>query len=277
MKIADIVARLRPFILAIIFVSLVVSPATSRQEQAEELVLKVAQRMEKYPEIKDYEAEVSSMLINVDKNWKAKKTTLVEKIVRSRGGIREEEILTAVETEKGKRKDVTRKMREETRKQQEKARKERAKRKKNGEKTPGGGDGRQDLTLEQMLPFSEEKRQGYIFRKGEDVSFEGKTVLVLESRAKVRSDKFFEGTYYIDPLSYDVLRAFIKPAKNPGPLKKMEMEFLFQVLPEGLLIPRETRVRIHVGLVVKNIRMEVQEVYRSFKALDPEIERDFSL
>ena len=101
----------------------------SQIEEPLELVDRVAARIAEFPEIKDYEAEVSAMLITVDKHWKAKKTTLVEKIVRSRDGIREEEILTAVETEKGKRKDVTRKVREDTRKQQEKARKEREKRK----------------------------------------------------------------------------------------------------------------------------------------------------
>ena len=85
--------------------------------------------------------------------------------------------------------------------------------------------------------------------------------------AKIRSDKFFEGTYYIDPDTYDVVRAFLQPAKNPGPLKRLEMEFFFQIQPDGYMIPRETRVRIHVGLVVKNIRMEIQEIYKSFKAL----------
>jgi hypothetical protein len=256
-----------------VFLLALITGGYSQNDNSPELVDKVAARMAGFPDIKDFEAEVSSMLINVDKNWKTKKTTLVEKIVRSRGGVREEEILSAVEMEKGRRKDVTRKVREETRKQQDKARKEREKRKKKGQEEAEGGGHRRDLTLEQMLPFSEDKRQGYTFRQREDTSYEGKTVRVLESRAKVRSDKFFEGTYYIDPDSYEVLRAFIQPAKNPGPLKKMEMEFLFQISPEGLFFVKETRVRVHVGLVIKNIRMEVQELYKNFKALEPEIER----
>jgi hypothetical protein len=242
----------------------------TRQTDSEDLVAKVAQRIAEFPEIKDYEAEVSSMLIRVDKHWKAKKTTLVEKIVRSRDGIREEEILSAIETEKGKNTDVTQEMRKETRKQEAKAKIERAKRAKKGEEDSEGGGHRQDLTIAQMLPFNEEKRQHFTFQEQENAVFAGKTVRVLESKSKVRSDKYFEGIYYIDPETYDVLRAFIHPAKNPGPIKRLEMEFLFQIEPGGQLIPKESRVRIHVGLVIKNIRMEVQEVYKSFKVLESE-------
>jgi len=258
----------RIWIALFVFALILVSSVFSQKDEAEDLVSKIAERMAEFPEAENYEAEVSAMLISVDKNWKAKKTTLVEKIVRMRDGVREEEILSALETDKGKKKDVTQKMRDETRKQQEKAKKKRAKQERKGKAGSKRGGGRQELTLDEMFPFNEKKREKYIFQQGENVVFEGKTALVLESKAKLRSDKYYEGTYFIDPDSFEILRALIKPAKNPGPIKKLEMEFFFQVLPEGFFVPKETRVRVHVGLVIKSIRMEIQEVYKSFKRLD---------
>ena len=257
------------WIILFVFALILVTSGFSQQDETEELVSKVAERMSDFPEIDNYEAEVSAMLIYLDKNWKAKKTTLVEKTVRMQDGLREEEIQSAVETEKGKKKDVTQKLRDGARKQQEKAIKERAKQEREGKEESKGGGGRQELTMGEMFPFNEKKRDQYIFQRREDVAFAGKTALVLESKAKLRSDKYYEGTYYIDPDSFEVLRAFIQPAKNPGPLKKLEMEFLFQITPEGYFVPKEMRIRIHVGLVIKNIRMEIQEIYKSYRRLVP--------
>ena len=192
-------------------------PGFTQQDEVDSLVIKVAERMESFPEVNNYEAEVSSMLISVDKNWKAKKTTLVEKIVRVNDGIREEEILSAVETAKGRKKDVTQEQREEIRKRQAKAKKERAKRQSKGEDGSEEGGGRRELTLEQMFPFGEERRSSYTFKQLENEVLEGKTVLVLESRSKVRSNEAYEGIFFIDPDSYEVLRVAIKPAKNPKP------------------------------------------------------------
>ena len=255
------------FVILVALPLILVSSGFSQQDSAEELVTKVAERMSSFPEVKDYEAEVSSMIINVDKNWKAKKTTLVEKIVRVKDGVREEDILSAVETKSGKKKDVTQEQRDDTRKRQEKARKKRAKRLSKGEDVSEDGDGRRDLTLEEMFPFGEESRENYTFKQLENESLAGKTVLVLETRSKIRSDKAYEGTFYIDPDNYEVLRVSIKPAKNPSRVKKFEMELFFQVLPEGYYVPKESRVRIDVGLVVKSIRMEIQEVYKSYTIL----------
>ncbi|MFA9453286.1 MAG: hypothetical protein ACERK6_05155, partial [Candidatus Aminicenantaceae bacterium] len=57
-------------------------------------------------------------------------------------------------------------------------------------------------------------------------------------------------------------------AKNPKMVKRFEMEARFRVLPEGYLVMEQSLMRLHVGLVVKSIRMEVQEEYRDFKILD---------
>ena len=49
---------------------------------------------------------------------------------------------------------------------------------------------------------------------------------------------------------------------------RFEMEARFKVLPEGHLVMERSLIRIHVGLVVKSIRVEAVEEYRDYKILD---------
>ncbi|NOR15863.1 MAG: hypothetical protein GQ544_09170, partial [Candidatus Aminicenantes bacterium] len=132
MRKIDPIAKFLQSVVVVGLLLILLQPGFSQQNDVDSLVIKVAERMSSFPEIENYEAEVTSMFIKVDKNWKAQKTTVVEKIVRVKDGVREEEILSAVETNKGKKKDITQKQRDETRKQQEKARKKRAERKRKG-------------------------------------------------------------------------------------------------------------------------------------------------
>jgi hypothetical protein len=48
----------------------------------------------------------------------------------------------------------------------------------------------------------------------------------------------------------------------------MEMGMDFYVLPEGYFVLRKMAVRIHVGLVVKNIRQDVIEEYSDYRILE---------
>jgi hypothetical protein len=231
----------------------------------EELLDRVAERLSAYPELKNMEARATSRVLNMDKNWKPKKTTLVEKVVRMTDGLRSEEILSAQETSKGRSKDVTAEFAEDARKQAEKARKRRA-------KNPGSDDegdgGRREFSMEQMFPFDPGKRTEYTFvRKGG--SYVGtRPVHVIETRAKVPSDERVDGLYYIDKRTFDVLQAEVRFSKNPKMLKRFEMEARFKVLPEGHLVMERSLVRIHVGLVIKSIRVEAQEEYRDYRILD---------
>lgn len=239
--------------------------ASAQEVTAEEILDRTAERVAAYPELKNMEARASSTVLNMDKNWKAKKTTLVEKVVRVSDGLRSEEILSARETAKGRTQDVTAKFAEDARKQEEKARKRRAKRAAKGEEEEGG---RRDFTAEQMFPFDQERRGEYTFtRKGG--SYVGRrSVHVIETRAKVPSDERVDGLYYIDQQTFDVLQAEVHFSKNPKMVKRFEMEARFKVLPEGHLVMERSLIRIHVGLVVKSIRVEAVEEYRDYKILD---------
>jgi len=63
------------------------------------------------------------------------------------------------------------------------------------------------------------------------------------------------------------VRAELRLAKNPGPLKVMEMSMDFLVIPEGYFVLRKMTARVHVGLIVKNIRREVVDEYSDYQIL----------
>jgi hypothetical protein len=242
------------------------APQVSAQEITDEEILeRVAERLEAYPELKNMEALATATVLNMDKKWQPKKTTLVEKIVRMEDGLRSEEILNAQETAKGRTKDVTAEFVKDALKEKKKAEKRRAKQ---GAGKDDEGGGRRDFTMEQMFPFSPERRAEYEYaRKGG--SYVGRrSVHVIEARAKVPSDERVDGLFYIDKQTFDILQAEVHFSKNPKMVKRFEMEAQFKVLPEGYLVMERSLIRIHVGLIVKSIRVEAKEEYRDYKVLD---------
>lgn len=231
-----------------------------------QVVEKMAQRLESYPEMSYWQASVLSKKTEMDKNWKPKKETVVQKTVIMKDKKRHEKIQSAVEIKKDKSKDVTQKYINQAYKDMEKAARERKKAKDND----GEEDRRRrmDVSLDQMFPFSEKNRENYDFSLLEETSLERIPVYVLETKAKKRTKDFFDGIFYINKETWDILRAELQLAKNPGPLKVMKMDMDFQVLLEGYFALRKLSVRIHVGLVVKNIRQEVVDEYLDYQILE---------
>jgi hypothetical protein len=202
----------------------------------------------------------------MDKNWKPKKETVVQKTVLMKNKTQQEKIQSAVEIKKGKSKDVTQKYINQAYKDMQKAAREKKKAKdKDGEE---GRRERMDLSLDEMFPFSEKNRGNYDFALLEETVLEEIPVYVLDAKAKQRTKDFFDGIFYVNKETWNILRAELQLAKNPGPLKVMEMGMDFQVLPEGYFALRKISVRIHVGLVVKNIRREVVDEYSDYQILE---------
>jgi hypothetical protein len=231
-----------------------------------DIVDKTAKRLASFPEMSHWKASVLSKQAEMDKNWEPEKVTVVQKTLLMKNKILQEKIQSAVEIKNDKRKDVTQKYINESYKEMQKAAKERKKaRDKNGE-----DDRRRhmDFSFDELFPFSEKNRGNYDFTRLEEKSLEGTSVYLLEARSKQRTKDFFEGIFYIDKETWDILRAELRLAKNPGPLKVMNMDLDLKVLPEGYLAVRKASVRIHVGLVVKNIRREVVDEYSNYQILE---------
>jgi hypothetical protein len=228
----------------------------------EKIVEEAAVRLANYPQLKDWQVSVLSTAYRMDKNWEPEKKTIVRKTVTVRDKDRTEDIISAIEIEKEKTKDVTEKFRQDALKEKRK----REERRNKGQFDNGGG--RRELSMDDMFPFGVEERKNYIFRRLKDTELEGISVFILETKAKMRTDKYYDGKYYISKNDYQVIKAELHPAKNPSVLKLFEMEAYFQVIPGGYFVLQKTKVKIHVGLVIKNIRMDAEEEYSDYVVLE---------
>ncbi len=229
-----------------------------------ELVERVHEKIQSTPELNNWQASVLATLFEMDKNWEPKKKTIIEKLVVVKNKIRIEKILSATEYNEEKTKNITAKYQAEAEKFNE--RNESSIRKKG--KRKGGRHRGMDLGQDDIFPFGENRRNDYEFEFREGFLSDKLRVYVLETRSKLKSSDNYEGKYYIHLETFDILRAEIQPAKNPGPLKLLEMIIDFGRIPEGNLVIRTAKVRIHVGLIIKNIRMESEEIYSDYKVFD---------
>jgi hypothetical protein len=239
-------------------------PAKSASSpDALDLVEKIGARIASYPKLESWQARARSTASRMTSEWTPKSVTVAEKIVTVDGGLWSEEILSATETEDGKTRDVTRKLQEEARERAEKQKRSTADDRKADQRSRGRRS--LDMTRDEVMPFGPDKRGGYDFTVEGTADLDGSPAVLLRSRSRVRSDEKLEGLYYIDPSTGDVRRAELTLAKKPGPLKRMEMEVDFRVLPEGYQVMTKAVMRIHVGLVVKNIRIEAVETYSDYR------------
>lgn len=234
----------------------------SQAPNAPALVAKIGERLASYPKLESWQARAHSTRSQMNSAWKPKKTMTSEKVVTVNGGLWLEKILSASETAGGRSRDVTKKLQDEARAREEKRRRSTGDKRKAEQKRR---DRRNvDMIREEALPFAHDKRSGYDFTIKGTADLDGSPVLVLQSRSRVRSDEKLEGTYYVHPGTFDVLRAKLTVAKKPVFLKRLEIAVDFQVLPEGYQVMKKAVVRLHLGFVVKNIRVETVETYSDY-------------
>jgi hypothetical protein len=229
-----------------------------------EVVEKAQAKIVSTPEINNWQASTLTTLFEMDKNWEPKKKTVIQKLTTVRNKKRSEKILSAMEYHEDKTKDVTAKYQAEA-----------AKFNKKNEAIANGEEKRRsgrhrglDLEWEEFFPFGESRKKDYEYKLRQELLKNGQNVYVIETRSKIKSSDYFEGIYHIHPETFDVLHAELRPAKFPGPLKLLEMRIDFDLLPEGYLVIKAAKVRIHVGLIVKNIRMESEEIYSDYRVFD---------
>jgi len=191
----------------------------------------------------------------------------VTKNIRSSNeGAPREEILKALQTKKAKTTDITEKYAEERRKEREKARRKRAEEKTSAsaEDEHGGGA----MSLDEFLPFSEKKRGDFEFRLMDQPTAEGKTVSVLDVRAKVKNQRNWEGTFYFDPETYNLTKIDLHPSQNPKMVKELTMQIDFEVLNDRYLVLKRTQFKVNGGIFIKHVRQIVEDVYSNFEVLD---------
>ncbi|MFC2158489.1 hypothetical protein ACFLT9_11690 [Acidobacteriota bacterium] len=248
-------------ILSLVFyfaVPLIMSGLTeNRSQEIEDILNRVGEKTASYNKLDRFNINIISTLFTMDKEWKPTKIESVEKVVTIDGTRRTEEVISAIEKKNGKVKDLTRKYQRDAQKAREKALKEPEEAQKRGRRDL-------DLTLKEYIPFTPTKRREFSFRLIGESQLGGQPIYLIGATSLTESNEIWNGTYSIHKESFDILRAEISPSKKPGVLKQFRMELDFQILPGNYLALLKSKIRIHVGLVVKNIRVIAEESYSDY-------------
>ena len=188
----------------------------------------------------------------MDKNWKIKKTKLVEKKLKSEQDKAVFEVIRAMEYKKDREKDIT----EQVTKEYSKAREEAEKHK---------GDKHQiTLGLDELNAFSAENRNQYLFALLADTVVDNTPIHRIRSEATEKSDERFEGIYWIHPETYAITHIDLQPSKNPKMVKKLHMKLWFKEFEGNRWMPVQTWTRVFVNLLIKKIRIESEGLYSDY-------------
>ncbi len=239
----------------------------SQQNSLDDLIQQIDARTQSYPEYKNYSATAVSKQWEMDSKWRPGKQVVVTKHIVKQGDGADETILSAVEISKGVEKDVTEKIKETARKEKEKqARKKPGK--SDSREQAGGGEKKEDdkgsggsftMSNDQLYPFSEKKAGLYTFTQLADTAVDGKTLLRIRAEAKTDNPETYEGLFFIDPKTCDVLFMDEWPSKNPKFVKRMRMKMEFMVMPGNFYVFKRFWMSVEASFLVKKIRMEFEE------------------
>ncbi len=243
-------------------------PAPAVQERGFDvynLLDKITQRMESHAKNENWSLSVLTTITRMDKDWKPEKVTLVDRKAGINHGNLTEEIISATETQDGAKKDITEKYRKESAERRAREQREQEERRRKGTTDRRRQRLRLDMTEEDFLPFSAKNRPHYEFWLLPEASLDEKLVFVVAAKSRIKEENDFEGSYYIDHETFDVLRAEVRPAKNPRFVKELEMTIDFQLLPGGYFVLKNTKIRVNAGFFLKHVRMVVEEVYSQYQ------------
>ncbi|MGB9892940.1 MAG: hypothetical protein ACPLRA_00895 [Candidatus Saccharicenans sp.] len=254
---------INPFFLALFFfLRLNLSCQLVQQTQVDEVLEKVSQRLTGYPDFEKWQALVISTYIEADKNWRPEKTRRVKKMLTVNGEVRDEQIMEAVEIEKGQTRDVTESYRRQRLERLRKMKEDIERAKASGKKP----NTKNQLTKDDLIPFSDKNKNNYVFRLVGEDEYRGGKVYILEARAKERKENLFEGRYYISQKTYDPLKLIVQPAKNPNFVKEFQVEIELEPWQDQLLL-KKSRIKVSGGFLFKSVRILVEEEYSEFKVI----------
>lgn len=226
------------------------------------LIDKVCQRLTSYPDFEKWQALVVTTYIDADKNWQPEKIKRVKKILTVNGDTREEEILEAVDTENGKSRDVTAEYRQSRLERLKKLKEDAEKARKSGQKP----EVKNQLTKDDLIPFSDKKKNLYTFRLLGEEELRGEKVYVIEARARVKRNNLFEGRYYLSEKTYDPLKMLLQPSKNPAFVRDFQVEIDLEPWQNQLVL-KKSRIKVYGGFLFKTVRLTIEEVYSDFKVI----------
>jgi hypothetical protein len=248
-------------LLGFLLWSAAVAVVSAQQADIDSLLDKVEARLSSYKEYESFAVSARTNEQMMDSDWKPKKTVLVEKKITKSKKEQTTEILKATSTEKGGTEDVTGEYRKK-----EEERREKEKKKKMSDREDEEDDQHGSLSLgeDDLFPFKKAGRARFQFTRLADSTVLDKPVLVIQTEARKKSKDVYEGKYYVDPETYDILLVELSPSKNPRFVKELQMKMRFEILPGNYQVVKSYWMRLFVDAWIKKIRMELEEKYENY-------------
>lgn len=257
------IGSLSIFLILLTGLTPVVLPLAADEISVEPIIEKAYQRLISNQDFSRWQVLAISTQTEADRRWQAEKIRRVTKWMKFDGSLVDEEILEAVEIEKGRIRNITEQYRRQRQETLRKMREEKEKSEVSDRKARPGIA----MNLEDLIPFSEKNRNQYdFFLKGE-TELNGEKLYLMEARARVRKDFLFEGLFFINQYSYDLRRVELTPVKTPGFIREFVMEVDLD-LWQNRLVMRKTRIKIFGRFLLKSVRRIVEEEYTEYRTLD---------
>ncbi len=215
-----------------------------------------------------WEALAVSTRTDTDRNWKPVRILQVTRRIKFDDGQVEEEILQAVQIEKGRARDIT----EDYRRERLEARKKIEGQREKDQDSDRPGRPKNSMNLEELIPFSQKNKNKFDFYLKGRTEVNGEKCYLLEARAKEKKDFLLEGLFYLSQNSFELRRMELTPASKPGVLKEFLMRIDFETREDRLFI-KKTWIKIHGSFLIKSVRRIVEEEYREYRMLESGPER----
>lgn len=274
MKIVIVVLVVSFFLIAPSFIS-------AQDDELFLLLDKITERINSYPPYNNLKFVGVKKTIHADKQWRSAgdfstTTKSVIKIIDSKENY---EILEVLETKNGKTRDVTQESIKELEQLVENIDNMDMDKEIDNKDIPEGAKKIVSSELEQVrkdmndamengeqetgyeyLPFTKNNRAKYKFKKlGESID-DGVPVYIIEAKVIKKDKHLYEGKYYIDKETFDVIRFQGKPSKDPIPFfDVIDEEEQYMVLPEGIFVLKSSRIRMSADILWKNFGRLIHE------------------
>lgn len=258
----------------VFFLSLAPAGRPQAGDDLEAVLDGVAARVRVCAAYKSWSATVVQTITEADESWAPRKVTRITKTIVMKGKIQEDRIIRAETTLDGRTVDITEKFAAERLVFLEKEKKRLAEREARGDDQENDPDRKHYFDLAEILPFGPESRSDFEFllhpegEAGGDVDAAGERPLVLRVRPKAPAPGRWHGVYTVDPRTYDILKAEIRPSKNPRFVKEIVLKIDIDVLHRKFFVLKRTNLKVNAGFLIKRIRKIVEEEYSDVRILD---------
>lgn len=242
-----------------------IAQAARPHNELGEFLDKVAARIDSFKQPEDWTASVVTKTMETDKDGRPEKITVVNRIIRVAAGKRSDEILKVLETKSGRTHDITKEYIERQREERERASRRAESGERRGEGSRGGS---RRMNIAGFIPFSEKRRPDFVFRLDGEFEEEGRRLVRVQVKSKVKDEQNWEGVYVIDAENYDIVSADLRPSKFPKFVKELEVKARIEILEGRYFFVRNTRFKVDGGNFIKRVRLIVEEDYQDIRLME---------